>query len=117
MLGALAWLLLFNFIGEVTVGSLRLPLPGAVVGLMLLFTVLVIRGSVPDNLRATSATLLQYLMLLLVPATTGLMLHFQRLGREWLPIMLAGFVGTAVTMAVTAVTFRLLVARSNARTQ
>jgi holin-like protein len=52
---------------------------------------------------------------LLVPATTGVMLHFKRVGEEWLPIMLAGVGGAAVTMAVTALTLRLLLARSKER--
>jgi len=117
MVAAFTWLIMFQLAGEVTVRLFALPLPGPVVGLILLYAVLVIRGAVSEHLRATSNILLQHLMLLLVPATTGLMLHFKRLGEEWLPIILAGVVGTAVTMAVTAVTLRLLVARRNERMQ
>ena len=110
MLGALTWLLLFQLIGEVAVRWLKLPLPGSVVGMLLLFAGLVIRGSVPEHLHATGNMLVQHLMLLLVPATAGVMLHFKRLGEEWLPIILAGIGGAAVTMAVTALTLRLLLA-------
>lgn len=117
MFAAFTWLIIFQLAGEVTVRLFALPLPGPVVGLILLYAVLVIRGAVSEHLRATSNILLQHLMLLLVPATTGLMLHFKRLGEEWLPIILAGVVGTAVTMAVTAVTLRLLVARRSDRIQ
>ena len=115
MLGAFTWLLLFQLVGEITVRWSKLPLPGAVVGMLLLFAVLVTRGGVPENLRATSNTLLQHLMLLLVPATTGVMIHFKRVGKEWLPIVLAGVGGAAVTMAVTALSLRLLLARRNER--
>jgi hypothetical protein len=65
MLGTLTWLLLFQLVGEVTVRWLKLPLPGSVVGMVLLFAVLVLRGGVPEHLRAASHTLLQHLMLLL----------------------------------------------------
>jgi len=112
MLGALTWLLLFHLVGEVAVRGLKLPLPGPVVGMLLLFAVLGLRGDVPDHLHATSNTLLQHLMLLLVPATTAVMLHFQRLGEAWLPIMLAGVGGAALTLVVTALTLRLLLACS-----
>lgn len=112
MLGTLTWLLLFQLVGDVTVQWLTLPLPGPVVGMVLLFAVLVLRGGVPEHLRTTSQALLQHLMLLLVPATTAVMLHFQRLSEVWLPIMLAGVGGAAVTLAVTALTLRLLLARS-----
>ena len=115
VLGAFIFLLLFQLVGEVTVRLLNLPLPGPVVGMLGLFVVLVIRGGVPENLQATSNTLLQYLMLLLVPATTGVMMYFDRLAEEWLAIVLAGVGGAAVTMAATALTLRLLLARSHKR--
>jgi holin-like protein len=115
MLGALIWLLLFQLAGELTVRWLTLPFPGPVVGMLFLFAVLVLRGSVPENLRTTGTALLQHLMLLLVPATTGLMLHFGRLGEEWLPILAGAIGGAAVTMAVTALTLRLLLVHRKER--
>ena len=115
MLGAFTWLLLFQLAGEVTVWWLKLPLPGAVVGMLLLFAWLVIRSGVPEHLRAAGNTLLQHLMLLLVPATTGVMVHGKRIGEEWLPILVTGVGGAALTMAVTALTLRLLLARGTAR--
>jgi holin-like protein len=108
MLGALVLLLLFQLAGEVTVRWLSLPLPGPVVGMLLLFAGLAARGGVPGRLRATGDGLLRHLMLLLVPSTTGLMLHLGRLGEEWLPIALAGIGGAACTLAVTPLTLRLL---------
>ena len=107
MVLALAALVVFQLVGEIIVSLFALPLPGPVVGLVLLYVALVIYGGVPENLRATGNVLLQHLMLFLIPATTGLMMHFRRLGDEWLPILLAAVCGTAVTMALTAVTLRL----------
>ena len=115
MLGAFAALLLFQLVGELTVRTLGLPFPGPVVGLVLLFVALMIRGSVPEPLRAVSTTLLQHLMLLLVPATAAVILHGQRLRDEWWPLLAAGIGGAVVTMAVTALTLRLLLARRTVR--
>jgi holin-like protein len=109
MVLALTALMVFQLAGEMTVQLLGLPVPGPVVGLVLLYAALAGRGRVPNDLRLASNALLQNLMLFLVPATTGLMLHFRRLGDEWLPILLAAVGGTAVTMAFTAITLRLLV--------
>ena len=111
MLGGFTSLLLFLLAGEAVVRSSRLPLPGPVVGMLLLLSALVIRGGVPDNVRAAGDALLRHLMLLLVPATTALMVHGRHVGEEWLPILLAGVGGAALTMAVTALTLRLLVGR------
>lgn len=111
MVLALAALVIFQLAGEATVHLFALPVPGPVVGLVFLYGALITRGSVPDDLRATSNVLLQHLMLFLVPATTGLMLHFRRLGDEWLPIVLAAVGGTAVTMTLTAVSLRVLIGK------
>ena len=117
MLGTLIRLLLFQLAGEVTVRWLKLPFPGPVVGLIFLFAVLVIRGGIPEGLSSTSNTLLQHLMLLLVPATTAVMLHGTRLGNEWLPITLGAVGGAAITIAVTALTLRLLLVARGERTR
>lgn len=117
MLTALFCLFLFQLAGEATVRWLALPVPGPVVGMMLFFAALLIHGRVPETLRATGNTLLQHLMLLLVPATVAVMIHFKRIGEEWLAIGLAGVGGAAVTMAVTAVTLRWLLSRSKERGQ
>src|SRR5262245_59572418 len=49
-----------------------LPLPGAVVGMLLLLSAFAILGGVPDGVRAAGDALLGHLMLLLVPATAAL---------------------------------------------
>jgi holin-like protein len=114
MVLALAALVVFQLAGEIIVRLFTLPVPGPVVGLVFLYMALAVHGSVPDGLRATGNVLLQHLMLFLVPATTGLMMHFRRLGDEWLPILLAAVGGTAVTMALTAVTLRLFLGKRRA---
>jgi putative effector of murein hydrolase LrgA (UPF0299 family) len=79
--------------------------------MVLLFVVLVFRGGAPEHVRTGSTALLQHLMLLLVPASAAVTMHAGRLGDDWLPIVLGGIGGAAVTMAVTAVTLRLLLSR------
>lgn len=111
MLYALAALLAFQFLGEVLVRALHLPLPGALAGMLLLFGALVLRGSVPAPLASTSRQLLQHLMLLFVPAVAGVMLHFDRVAREWQPFLIASVVSTLVTLAVTALTLQWLLRR------
>ena len=109
MLNALAVLLIFQLIGEVLVQWLTIPVPGPLIGMLLLFGVLTVRRGMPDWLRDTATGMLQHLMLLFIPAVTGVMLHFERVGREWLPFLAAGIVGAAFTMTVTALTFRWMI--------
>jgi holin-like protein len=108
MLAALSVLLVYQLIGEVLVQLLALPVPGPVIGMLLLFITLLLRGAAPEWLRTTSNALLGHLSLLFVPAGVGVMLHFKRLGAEWLPISIALVASTVITIGVAALVMRLL---------
>lgn len=112
MLAALTVLLLYQLIGEVIVQYFGLPVPGPVLGMVLLFVTLVIRGGAPGWLKDTSATLLQHLSLLFVPAGAGVMVHASRIGDEWLSIVLSLIGSTAITIGVTALVLRFLLRNS-----
>ena len=106
MLGPLTVLLVFQLIGEVTVQLAGLPIPGPVIGLLLLFLALCVRGSLAVPLRDTANGILQHLSLLFVPAGVGVMAHFARISGEWLPILAAVLVSTALAIAVSALVTR-----------
>lgn len=111
MLGAITLLLVYQLLGEVAVQILALPVPGPVVGMLLLFLTLLARGAAPEPLRATCQTLLAHLSLLFVPAGVGVMLHFKRLGAEWLPIAVALVASTVICIGVTALVMQWLLRR------
>ncbi len=108
MLGALTVLLVYQLIGEVIVLFARLPVPGPVVGLLLLFLTLSIRGRLAEPLRDTANGILQHLSLLFVPAGVGVMVHFARVSGEWVPILTAVLISTALAIGVTALVMRAL---------
>jgi holin-like protein len=112
MLTAFAALLVLQLIGEVLVQSLGLPVPGPLIGMLLLFAALMLRGGVPDDLRALADSLLQNMMLLFIPAVAGVMMLFERVGQEWLPFVAACIGGAAVTLAVTALTLQWMLRRT-----
>lgn len=111
MLTGLTWLLVFQCVGEILVRWTGLPVPGPVVGMVLLFATLVIRNGATESLQRSASGLLSHLSLLFVPAGVGVMLHFRRVADEWLPIAAALIVGTVVTLAVTALVMHWLLAR------
>lgn len=115
MIAALTWLLLYQLAGEVIARVLSLPVPGPVIGMVLLFTTLVIRGHfgrpIPHSMQHTANALLQHLSLLFVPAGTGVMIYLQLIADEWLPITMALIVSTVGGMAVTAVILKALTGR------
>ena len=101
MLRALTILVLCQFGGEVIARASGLPLPGPVVGLILLLVLLVVRGGPDDDLRGTSNGLLRHLSLLFVPAGVGIVTQLDALQRDWLPILVAVLVSTALGLGVT----------------
>lgn len=112
MIGALALLLAYQLAGEVIRVAFALPVPGPVIGMLLLFASLMLRGGpAPSNLRETAQGLLQHLSLLFVPAGTGVMLHLERIKDEGLPILVALVVSTLLGLAVTAGTLHGLARR------
>ncbi len=115
-------LCLFGFVGaavggEVLVQALGLPLPGALVGALLLLVGLLLLGRLPKALEQTSGALLQNLMLLFIPIVAGVMLHFERIASEWLPFLASGIGGAVLTLLVTAAVFRWLLQRSGQKTE
>ncbi len=106
MVQAFALLLVFQLVGEVVAQGLHLPVPGPLIGMLLLFAVLLLRGRLPDDLRDTAGALLRHLMLLFIPAVTGVMMYFDRIAREALPFLVACVLGAAVTLVATALTLQ-----------
>ncbi len=108
MIDALLTILIFQLIGEVLSRGLNLPIPGPVVGMLLLFTVLRWRGGPPERLSTTAHGLLAHLPLLFVPAGVGVMVHLPVLTREGGPLLAAIVVSTIVTLLVTGLTVHWL---------
>lgn len=114
MIGALTQLLVFQLIGEVIARGLDLPVPGPVIGMLLLFIALALRGGPGAELQSTSQGLLQHLSLLFVPAGTGIIVHMHRVADEWLPLLVSLLVSTAVTLLVTALVMQFFARRQSA---
>jgi holin-like protein len=110
MLQALTAIFACQLAGEAITVALRLPLPGPVIGMALLFAFLIIRKEVPAALGRVGDGLLANLSMLFVPAGAGVMMHAGRLEGEALPIVLTLVVSTLATIAVTATVMNLLAA-------
>ena len=109
MLEALTLILVCQLAGEVAVLLSGLPLPGPVLGMLLLLAWLFVRGGVPEAVGRTADTLLAHLSLLFVPAGVGVLVHWERVRDQWAAIAAALVLGTLVTLAVTALTMAAVV--------
>lgn len=102
MLRALTVLVLCQVAGEVVARAAGLPLPGPVIGLVILLTGLIVRNGPNNDLRDTAGGLLRHLSLLFVPAGVGIITQLDALAQNWAAILVAIVVSTALGLAVTA---------------
>lgn len=95
-----AWLLVLQSAGELLSHALHLPIPGPVVGMVLLLAALNV-DLVRTPVAACADYLLSHLSLLFVPVGVGVMTHLNLLseygGRMLLVIALSTWIGLAVT--------------------
>lgn len=108
MIRTFSVLLVFQTLGEGLSYALSLPIPGPVIGMLLLFLYLVLKEDAAPTLAPVSMELLKHLSLLFVPAGVGIMLHIKRVAEEWLPICAALLASTVVSIVVTALVVQKL---------
>jgi holin-like protein len=108
MLTAFAILLIFQCLGEGVVFVTGLPIPGPVIGMLLLFAALLARPRLFDVVEQTAGELLRHLSLLFVPAGVGIVVAAASVQGYWLAIVVALVVSTLLTMAVSALVLQAL---------
>ncbi len=117
MVRALALLFLCQLIGETTVRGLHLPVPGPVVGLVLLALGLIIgaryggptSATIGDSiLGKTAGGLLGVLGILFVPAGVGVIRHLTVLQQHGVALLAALVGSTVITLVVTVWIFILV---------
>jgi holin-like protein len=101
MLSALTLILVCQLFGELAAGALGLPVPGPVLGMVLLFVWLALRGAVAEPLARVAGALQRSMALMFVPAGAGVILHARLLGEALLPLGLALILSTAAAILVT----------------
>ena len=116
MIASLSLILICQLTGEVFVRAFRLPIPGPVIGLVLLFAILILRdrlhplsrGPLRDGeVERTAKGMLAHLSLLFVPAGVGVVQQVDLIALHGVVIFLVLAASVLVTQLVTAGTFLL----------
>ncbi|GAA6134626.1 CidA/LrgA family protein [Oceaniserpentilla sp. 4NH20-0058] len=96
MLYGLIVFISYMLLGEFISALIAWPVPGSVLGMLLLFMTLVIRGGVSDSVKQSSQSLLPYLPLFIVPASVGIVNYMDLIKMEGHIILLAMIVSLLV---------------------
>lgn len=94
--------------GEAIARAARLPIPGPVIGLLLLLAVITLRNGASPELQSCASALLARLPLLFVPAGAGIVAHLRLIGAEWMPIAFAIAGSSLLAIVATAATARFV---------
>ena len=111
MIESFALLLTCQLAGEIVARASGIPVPGPVLGLVLLFCGLQVfargRGEAVESaaLGRTTHALLQSLALLFVPAGAGVIQHAGVFGQHGLTLVLAVLGSTLITLVATVAVF------------
>ena len=114
MLLALTVILICQLFGEILVRGAGVPMPGPVIGMVLLLAILAIRGGFrrsaataeqEGSLEATSKGLLAHLSLLFVPAGVGVIQRLDVFATYGLALAAALALSTIAALLAAAVTF------------
>jgi putative effector of murein hydrolase LrgA (UPF0299 family) len=116
MIASLSLILLCQLAGEVFVRALGLPMPGPVIGLMLLLTLLMARDRFAvlargplqgDGVESASRGLLANLSLLFVPAGVGVVQKLDLVAEHGVAFVGVLAISVLATLLVTVATFIL----------
>ena len=116
MLFSITFILVCQLAGEIISRYFSLPVPGSVLGMVILIALLafrerflpVSRQSAFYNLEKTGYTLLKLLPLLFVPAIVGIIEKGKILYIYAMPIFTAIIVSTILTLVATVFTFQVV---------
>lgn len=106
MLAAFAVLLVFQCLGEGIVFLFGLPIPGPVVGMLLLMAALLAWPRLMQQVEQAANTLLAHLSLLFVPAGVGIVAAAGSGSGHWVAILASLLVSTILALAVTGLILR-----------
>ncbi|MBD2857661.1 CidA/LrgA family protein [Spongiibacter sp. KMU-158] len=111
MLAGFLTLLGFQLIGEFLQRAFDLPLPGQVIGMLLLFIALMIRGSVPAQLEKGSQHLIDILPMLLMAPAAGVFFLGAGFADQWPGFIAAISAGTILTLIFCGLLLKFLTRR------
>lgn len=112
MLAAFAILLIYQCVGEGIAFLSGWPIPGPVIGMLLLFASLLVWPRLHELLEQTATELLKHLSLLFVPAGVGIIVAAASGSGQWLAIGVALVCSTLLTLGVTALVMQALAGKA-----
>lgn len=102
-------------LGEIISSMLSLPIPGNILGMIILFILLYTKTIKLNQIANVTNFLLDHLAFFFIPAGVGLMSSVGIIKATWLQLLIVCVVTTIVIIAVTGVTVQFVAERKKYR--
>lgn len=106
-------LLSIYFVGEILSNLFNLPIPGSIVGMILLFVLLTSNIIKIEKIENLANFFLNHLAFFFIPACVGLMTSFASLKGSIFKIVLLCILTTIIVIAVTGITVQFICNRKS----
>ncbi|MBL6679160.1 MAG: CidA/LrgA family protein [Alphaproteobacteria bacterium] len=120
MLNSIFTIFLFQLAGEFVQKFFELSIPGPVIGLILLLSVLLLKNrynrspsTFERELVSSCESLLNYLPLLFIPVGVGVVMHLTLLEENLISVITIIILGTLLTLAITGFIMERLLKEDN----
>lgn len=87
-------------VGELLVYFTRVPVPSSIIGMVLLTTLLYFKWIPLGWVKLFADVMVKNLAFFFIPSGVAIMLFFDLIAQEWLPILVSVWVGTFAIMTV-----------------
>lgn len=108
MILALLAIISCQLIGDAVIILTGLPIPGSVVGIVILFTFFVINGGIPANIAKVADVFLDNLILFFIPVTAAFLGYYHFIADNLVAILCAITVSSILTFAASGWTMMWL---------
>jgi holin-like protein len=102
MIRGLFIIFLFYWLGEAVSLLINGFIPGSVIGMLALFSCLMLKWVKPDQVRDTAKVITGNMAVFLIPSAVGIMIYTRQLLQAIVPIAVAILVSTTLTILVVA---------------
>lgn len=106
-------ILFICFLGDIIHSMLNLPIPGNVIGMLILLLCLTSRIIKLDVIENVSDFLLDHLAFFFIPAGVNLISCFSLLKHKWIQIILISIISTIIIISTTGIIVQKMIRRKH----
>lgn len=100
----LTYIFFFSFLGEIISKIISVPIPGSVIGMILLFLALEMKIIKLEKVQTVSEFFANNLSILFVPAGVAIMTKFSHIKHIWVSFLLIAIITTLINLIIVSKT-------------